>query len=162
MFLIRICLVVESNFYYFYYVLRQFWMSKGPFTHSNEKAVIEASSTFHRSFIEFSVVMHEFFDDAMIFSMKYTFRNIFQKFKVIKTSCHRSFSDISSKNSCMTPKISMKRRWSFDDGIFDAMCKWALTKEGSCITGILFPAKERKGRGKFPPCSCPLTRQFFT
>ena len=24
-------------------------------------------------------------------------------------------------------EASMKRRWKFDDGIFDAMCKWALT-----------------------------------
>ena len=27
-------------------------------------------------------------------------------------------------------EASMKRRWSFDDGIFDAMCKWAIKREG--------------------------------
>ena len=53
---------------------------EGPFTHSIENAVIEASSTFHRSFIDFFVVMHENFDDATNFSMKYTFHNFFQKF----------------------------------------------------------------------------------
>ena len=42
-----------------------------PFTHSIENAVIEASSTFQRSFIDFFVVMHEFFDEA---SMKAIFK----------------------------------------------------------------------------------------
>ena len=55
--------------------------SKGPFTHNNENAVIEASSTFHRSFVELFVVMHEILDDGINFSMKYTFRNFFQKLK---------------------------------------------------------------------------------
>ena len=35
--------------------------AKGPFTYSNENAFIEVSSTFHRAFIEFFVVLHEFF-----------------------------------------------------------------------------------------------------
>ena len=41
-----------------------FHFTKGPFTHSIEKAVLEASSTFYQSFIEFFVVMHEIFDEA--------------------------------------------------------------------------------------------------
>ena len=42
------------------------WTSKGPFTHSNENVVIEASWTFHRSFIEFFVVMHKIFDEIYL------------------------------------------------------------------------------------------------
>ena len=38
-----------------------------------------------------------------------------------------------SKISCTTTKNSMKRRWSFDDGIFNAMCKWAFDDIFSAI-----------------------------
>ena len=34
--------------------------------------------------------------------------------------------EASSKNSCITTKNSTKLRWNVDDGIFDAICKWAL------------------------------------
>ena len=40
--------------------------TKGPLTHSNENVIIEASSTFHRSFIEFFVVMHEVIDEKIV------------------------------------------------------------------------------------------------
>ena len=45
---------------------------EGPFTHGIVKAVIEASSTFHRIFILFFVAMHEFFKENTFasFSMK--------------------------------------------------------------------------------------------
>ena len=49
----------------------------GPFTHSNENAVIEASSKFHRSFIDFFVVMYEIFDDGINFSWNFTVRKFF-------------------------------------------------------------------------------------
>ena len=32
------------------FIISTFFLSKGPFTHSNENAIIEASSTFHRIF----------------------------------------------------------------------------------------------------------------
>ena len=48
-------------------------MNQGPFTHSKEIAVIEASSTFRQSFIEIFVGINEFFDDPN-FLMKYAFR----------------------------------------------------------------------------------------
>ena len=32
-------------------------------------------------------------------------------------------------------EASMKRRWSFDDGIFVAMCKWALRHESQKTKG---------------------------
>ena len=54
-----------------------FRVYKAPFTNSIENPVIEASSTFHRSFIDFFVDMHEMFDDGINFSWKFTFRNFF-------------------------------------------------------------------------------------
>ena len=55
------------------------WFSGGQKQHNNENAVIEASSTFHRRFIEFFVAMHEIFDDGINFSWKYPFRNFLKK-----------------------------------------------------------------------------------
>ena len=90
--------------------------------HSNEKVVIEASSTFHRSFIEFFVVKHEFFDDATNFSMKDTFRNIFQKFKLIKTSCHKKESTTFHRKIRAWPR---KFRWNVNEAsmtTFSMLC----------------------------------------
>ena len=54
---------------------------KAPFTHSNENAVVEVSLTFHQSFIEFFVAMHQLLHDAANFLRKCTFRNFFKKVK---------------------------------------------------------------------------------
>ena len=51
------------------------------------------SSTFHRSFIEFFVVMHEIFYDGINFLWKIPFAIFLKKIKLIKKG-HRSFIDL--------------------------------------------------------------------
>ena len=64
------------------------------------------SSKLHRRLIEFFVVMHEFFEDISL-SLCFFFQI---KIKINLISFRRRFIDISSKNSCMTTKNSMKCR----------------------------------------------------
>ena len=79
---------------------------------------IEASSTFHRRFIEFFMVINEIFDDRIYFSWKYTFRNLKKiNLKWLSSKLHRRFIEKFVHDREKFDEASM----NVDEGIFDAM-----------------------------------------
>ena len=98
--------------------------TKGPFTHSIENAVIEVSSTFHRSF------MHEFFVEIYISQF---FQNIKNNLKRLTSKLHRKIRAWPQKIRWSFDERSMTYQWSFNDGTFVAMCKWTLTESKSAL-----------------------------
>ena len=77
---------------------------KGPLTHSNENAVIEASSNFSWSSTTFSMKRWWRQFKSILFFLK-KLRKVFFIEKFVA----------SSKFSCMTTKNSMKLRWNIDE-----------------------------------------------
>ena len=65
---------------------------KDPFTHSIENTVIEAPSTFHRSFIEFFVVMHKYFDEVSMTAILNIFLKKMRKVYFIEKFDEKCFS----------------------------------------------------------------------
>ena len=85
--------------------------TKSPFTHTSENAVIEASSTFHRSFIEFFMVMHDISMMSLIFVEMYLLQ-FFSKIKVnlkwLTSKLHRPFIEKFVRDNEKFNEASMK------------------------------------------------------